>query len=99
MDFVFDQVVAADVDTETLFSDHLLGLVKQCGDGFNSTVFAYGQTGSGKTYTMRGDNENPGIIAAVARELFTVVKEQVQHRVYFIRLSYMEVGHYHMTCR
>ena len=41
-DFCFDQVVADDVDTETLFKDHILELIKQCGDGFNSTVFAYG---------------------------------------------------------
>jgi len=48
---VFDQTTeqddvykGADVDT----------MVKNCIDGFHSTIFCYGQTGSGKTYTMDG---------------------------------------------
>jgi kinesin family member 5 len=29
-------------------------MVKNCIDGFHSTIFCYGQTGAGKTYTMDG---------------------------------------------
>ena len=46
---------------------------------------------------MRGDDKNPGVIAAAAKEIFHIVQEQAQHREYLVRLSYMEVGHHHMN--
>lgn len=50
--------------------------------GYNCTfyiisacVLAYGQTASGKTYTMKGTNENPGIIPLVFRDIFAKLKK------------------------
>jgi len=38
--------------------------------GYNVTILAYGQTCSGKTHTIRGTQENPGLIVLTANELF-----------------------------
>ena len=41
----------------------------------SACVLAYGQTASGKTYTMKGTNENPGIIPLVFRDIFAKLKK------------------------
>jgi hypothetical protein len=42
--------------------------------GYNVTVLAYGQTSSGKTFTIRGNQDSPGIISLAAKELFKRIK-------------------------
>ena len=41
--------------------------------GYNVTVLAYGQTSSGKTFTIRGNDESPGIIHLTSKELFKLI--------------------------
>ena len=35
------------------------GVVANCLEGYNGTIFAYGQTGTGKTFTMEGIKGDP----------------------------------------
>ena len=39
----------------------------------NSTLFAYGQTGSGKTFTLEGNDDSPGILPLIGKELFSKI--------------------------
>ncbi|CAI5492859.1 unnamed protein product [Closterium sp. Naga37s-1] len=64
-------------------------IVKNCIDGYNSTVFAYGQTGSGKTYTMfgAGGGEDEvevglrwGMNPRVFRLLFALMEQEREQR-------------------
>lgn len=46
-------------------------MVKNCIDGFHSTIFCYGQTGSGKTYSMDGlkyKKTNKGVFLPITEE-------------------------------
>lgn len=65
-------------------------LIKSVVEGFNATVFAYGQTSSGKTHTMRGTNEDPGIIPLAVSNIFNMI-EATQGREFLLRVSYMEL--------
>ena len=43
---------------------------------FNSAcILAYGQTSSGKTYTMKGEEDNFGLIPQTIREIFKKIRE------------------------
>eukprot|EP00891_Asterochloris_glomerata_P009575 jgi/Astpho2/9575/e_gw1.00146.42.1_t len=65
-------------------------LIQKVVGGFNSTVFAYGQTSSGKTHTMRGTEQEPGIIPLAVREIFDHIGS-MQDREFLLRVSYMEI--------
>ena len=36
---------------------------------------AYGQTSSGKTYTMKGEDNNHGIIPRTIKEIFNLIED------------------------
>jgi len=44
--------------------------LKQLFNGINLTIFVYGQTSTGKTFTMRGNDNSPGLIPFSVREIF-----------------------------
>lgn len=52
-------------------------------------VMAYGQTSSGKTYTMKGTEDNQGIIPLALRSLFKTIEEN--KLLAEIRISYLEI--------
>ena len=54
-----------------------------------ASVLAYGQTASGKTFTMKGDDQNEGIIPRAIRKLFSCVEEG--NLVAAISISYIEI--------
>jgi hypothetical protein len=51
----FDRVYDENMDTEMIFKDQFMPMIKSALSGYNVTIFAYGQTSSGKTHTMHGD--------------------------------------------
>ena len=63
------------MSTEEIFDNDAKGLVLSALSGYNVTIFAYGQTSSGKTFTMRGNDENPGIIPLAMMELFEATRQ------------------------
>jgi len=63
---------------ETVYNDIGKGVLANCWEGYNSTLFAYGQTGSGKSFSMIGvDNGKtlPGVIPRVCEEIFVTLRE------------------------
>lgn len=56
-------------------------------EGYNCTIFAYGQTSSGKTFTMMGDDQAPGLIPRIMRELFA----RLAARESLASISYAEI--------
>ena len=75
-EFVYDQCFSPTSTNEQVFED-TRRLVHSAIDGFNVCVFAYGQTGSGKTYTVVGNDASPGLIPRGIREIFDIIKENV----------------------
>jgi centromeric protein E len=55
--------------TSDIFEISAKKLILSALEGFNVTIFAYGQTSSGKTFTMRGNENEPGIIPLSIAEL------------------------------
>lgn len=66
----FDRVFGQHHSTEDIFRSDVQHLMANALKGYNVTVLAYGQTSSGKTFTIRGNEEAPGIIQLTASELF-----------------------------
>lgn len=65
-DHIFDERTSQTAIHSQLCADYLLHTL----EGYNTCMFAYGQTGSGKTFTMRGNEECPGIIPLLCQDLF-----------------------------
>ncbi|CAI5497712.1 unnamed protein product [Closterium sp. Naga37s-1] len=87
--FTFDHVAGEKASQEDLFQLAGRPIVKNCLEGFNSTMFAYGQTGSGKTHTMFGAGvckdeveigSEWGMIPRVVHLLFTLLEQEKQQR-------------------
>ena len=57
---------------------------------FLGTVFAYGQTGSGKTFTMRGNDQMPGIIPLTVDHLLNSFANMPE-REFMIGMIYIEI--------
>ena len=60
--FTFDGSYGIDSNTESIYNDFGVPLVKSVCEGYNGTVFAYGQTGCGKSFSMQGNRIQKGII-------------------------------------
>lgn len=89
--YVLDSIFNNSHSTESVYEATTKGLIHQVVEGFNSTVFAYGQTSSGKTHTMRGNDDDPGIIPRAVKEIFDLI-ESAKNREFLLRVSYMEVS-------
>ena len=88
--YVLDSVFDGSFSTSKVYEATTRGLIRQVIEGFNSTVFAYGQTSSGKTHTMRGTEDDPGIVPRAVKEIFQLI-ESLKNREFLLRISYMEV--------
>lgn len=88
--YSLDHVFGEQASTLQVYKHTTQPLINRVIEGFNCTVFAYGQTSSGKTHTMRGNNQEPGVIGNAVKDLFQSITSQSQ-RQFFIRVSYMEV--------
>jgi len=89
--YLLDNICGKGWSTQQVYEQTTQTLIHKVVGGFNSTVFAYGQTSSGKTHTMRGTDEEPGIIPLAVSEIFDHIS-RTQEREFLLRVSYMEVG-------
>ena len=95
--YLLDNVFGKGWSTQQVYEQTTQALIQKVVGGFNSTVFAYGQTSSGKTHTMRGREDEPGIIPLAVGEIFEHINK-TQEREFLLRVSYMEVTlHRHST--
>jgi centromeric protein E len=53
------------------------------------TVLAYGQTSSGKTFTMRGTQDEPGIIPRAIHDVFRNLEEVTHIYIYIYVHTYV----------
>jgi len=70
------------------------GVVANCLEGYNGTIFAYGQTGTGKTFTMegiKGDPELQGIIPNSFAHIFGEIQKAEGGTKFLVRCSYLEI--------
>ena len=69
LEFKFTELFEPTSQQEDLYTTCAQPLVESALKGYSGTIFAYGPTGSGKTFTMRGTDDNPGIIYRCMKEL------------------------------
>ncbi|KAL6756889.1 P-loop containing nucleoside triphosphate hydrolase protein [Haematococcus lacustris] len=88
--YTLDHIFGPEWTTRQIYEVATKGLLDKVISGFNSTVFAYGQTSSGKTFTMRGSDQEQGLIPLAVREIFELLNG-CQDREFLLRVSYMEL--------
>lgn len=71
LDHVFGPEV---ITTKDIFENVAQEIVDATLQGFNGTIFAYGQTSAGKTFTMKGSDQNEGIIPLAISHIFKQIK-------------------------
>jgi len=88
--FQFDHVFDSSKTSRDVYEKTTKSIIHNVVAGFNGTVFAYGQTSSGKTHTMRGSEEEPGVIPSAIDEIFETISKSAG-REFLLRVSYMEL--------
>ena len=86
--FSFDKVFSQTTTQEEVFQDTSKEIINSVIQGYNGTIMAYGQTSSGKTYTMKGEDNNHGIIPRTIKEIFNLIENDNN---YSIRISFLEI--------
>jgi len=91
--YTFDRVFDASSDNRQVYEATTKRIVRDVVEGVNGAVFAYGQTSSGKTHTMRGSDDEPGVIPLAVEDVFACVREGRDNtrREFLIRASYLEI--------
>eukprot|EP00731_Ephydatia_muelleri_P027714 Em0019g587a len=91
--FKFSHVFDQDSRQEDIFENVAKGVIDNCLQGYNGTIFAYGQTGSGKTFTITGGAErynDRGIIPRAISYLFQQY-EKTAGVIHSTHISYLEL--------
>lgn len=88
--YSFDHVYDSSTSTSTVYEQVAQRIVQSVVEGYNGTIFAYGQTSSGKTFTMKGTDQELGIISQSVFEVFDAVMRHPE-REFTIRVSYLEI--------
>eukprot|EP00347_Sterkiella_histriomuscorum_P012986 403366452 len=94
-----DNVFNEHMSNKEIFDQDSKQTILSALEGYNVTIFAYGQTCSGKTFTMRGYDENSGIIPQTLAEIFQSIDEikdksqnATQPQTQFsVKVSYLEI--------
>eukprot|EP00347_Sterkiella_histriomuscorum_P011965 403370418 len=97
--YLFDNVFNEDMSNQEIFDQDSKQKILSALEGYNVTIFAYGQTCSGKTFTMRGSDENFGVIPQTLAEIFQSIDEarlkpqNTTHSQteFSIKVSYLEI--------
>jgi len=69
-----DRVYGENEESSAIYEGTASDLVRSAMEGINGTIFAYGQTSSGKTWTMKGNEEHPGLIPLAVDHLFRYIE-------------------------
>ncbi|GKT28009.1 Kinesin-like protein KIF13A [Aduncisulcus paluster] len=81
-------------DQQTVFDAVGRDMLDQALKNFSYTIFAYGQTGSGKSWSMTGNDEYPGVIPLVCREIFNIVANPPEDKAGYkmsVKVKYLEI--------
>jgi hypothetical protein len=88
--FTFDHVYDSSAGTQCIYEEVAKNIVQGAVEGYNGTIFAYGQTSSGKTHTMKGNQNEMGIIPRAVTDVFDTIA-QTTSREFLVRVSYIEI--------
>lgn len=75
--FQFNHIFREDISQELFYEKTALPMTTRLLKGDSSLLFAYGTTNSGKTFTMRGSNNNPGIIPRAISDIFAALGDKI----------------------
>ncbi|XP_043543449.1 kinesin-like protein KIF24 isoform X1 [Chiloscyllium plagiosum] len=89
--FYFDEAFEETCTNNDVYLKTAYPLIQHVFSGGMATCFAYGQTGAGKTYTMIGTDQNPGLYALAAEDIFTQLQTSERDRPLFIWISFYEI--------
>ncbi|XP_023438408.2 kinesin-like protein KIF24 isoform X2 [Dasypus novemcinctus] len=89
--FYFDEVFGEACTNQDVYMKTTHPLIQHIFNGGNATCFAYGQTGAGKTYTMIGTQQNPGLYALAAKDIFRQLEVSQPRRHLFVWISFYEI--------
>ncbi|CAD2214038.1 Microtubule binding/Kinesin motor domain containing protein, putative [Angomonas deanei] len=84
--FSFDNVFDTDSTNRNLYDSCGLELLNVALAGGSASCFAYGQTGSGKTHTMMGSENEKGLYAIAAEELFKRLEKGCDLQIAFYEI-------------
>ncbi|KAG5421818.1 hypothetical protein I9W82_000910 [Candida metapsilosis] len=80
------------VDNRQFYNKSGPDLLTHLFEGFNVCLLAYGQTSSGKTYTMMGEEEQPGVIPSLIRDILKQIEISINRKVQCeLKFSYVEI--------
>ena len=82
--FQFTGIFPEDSKQEELFDVIAMPLLKKFIRGYDALLFAYGATSAGKTFTVRGTDDNPGLIPQIVRTLLGVEQPRDAERGLFV---------------
>ena len=86
--FTFDSIFDKTSTQENIYNTVGIPHIKSILEGYNSTIFAYGQTGSGKTYTIEGNEDNPGLLPRIIKNVFEILNN---NDIYKITMSAIQI--------
>ena len=69
--YTFTSVFNEETPQERIFEDVAVPLLKRFVNGIDALLFAYGATSAGKTFTVKGTDEEPGLLPRMVESLLT----------------------------
>lgn len=82
--YTFTNIFKQDAEQEDIFQEIAMPLLKKFIRGYDALLFAYGATSAGKTFTVRGTEQNPGLIPKMVRTLLAVEQPADAERGLFV---------------
>lgn len=89
--FTYDKVFGPEDSNQTVFDSLVIPLLDRAFKGFNICIFTYGQTSSGKTHTMKGVENDPGLIPRSIERIFKIIQESPEAANVEVSLDYVEI--------
>lgn len=86
IDYIFNEKET----TKHIFDRSLKHIVEKCFAGFNAFICAYGETGSGKTFTMKGTEDQAGLVPLTIQHCLNMNQKDT----HIISASYVELDNY-----
>ena len=83
-----ENVFGSDSTNVDIYQATTANLIRDSFKGYNCCVFAYGQTSSGKTFTIRGNENQKGLISLALSDIYGIDTSQYDFNV---KISYMEI--------
>lgn len=82
--YTFTNIFKQDSQQEDIFQEIAMPLLKKFIRGYDALLFAYGATSAGKTFTVRGTQQDPGLIPKMVKTLLAVEQPVDAERGLFV---------------